>query len=83
MIKEKYIINPWSIIEKGFLTSNILSSESVFSIGNELHGKCMFEHNIESQNELLALKEKHPDKTKVGWWKKGYPDYFAKNGQLP
>ena len=29
----------------------------------ELHGKCMFEHNIESQNELLALKEKHPDKT--------------------
>jgi aconitate hydratase 2/2-methylisocitrate dehydratase len=23
----------------------------------------MFEHNIESQNELLALKEKHPDKT--------------------
>ena len=43
----------------------------------------MFEHNIESQNELLALKEKHPDKTKVGWWKKGYPDYFAKNGQLP
>ena len=29
----------------------------------ELHGKCMFEHNIESQNELLVLKEKHPDKT--------------------
>ena len=29
----------------------------------ELHGKCMFEHNIERQNELLALKEKHPDKT--------------------
>ena len=29
----------------------------------ELHGKCMFDHNIESQNELLVLKEKHPDKT--------------------
>jgi aconitate hydratase 2/2-methylisocitrate dehydratase len=29
----------------------------------ELHGKCMFEHNVERQNELLALKEKHPDKT--------------------
>ena len=29
----------------------------------ELHGKCMFEYNIESQNELLVLKEKHPDKT--------------------
>ena len=28
----------------------------------ELHGQCMFEHNKERQNELLALKEKHPDK---------------------
>ncbi|MDV7187552.1 bifunctional aconitate hydratase 2/2-methylisocitrate dehydratase [Lutibacter sp. TH_r2] len=28
----------------------------------ELHGQCMFEHNKEMQNELLALKEKHPDK---------------------
>ncbi|MDG1841501.1 MAG: bifunctional aconitate hydratase 2/2-methylisocitrate dehydratase [Crocinitomicaceae bacterium] len=28
----------------------------------ELHGKCMFEHNIEQQKELLALQEKHPDK---------------------
>ena len=28
----------------------------------ELHGKCMFEHNIEQQNELSALQKKHPDK---------------------
>ncbi|MEP3838427.1 MAG: bifunctional aconitate hydratase 2/2-methylisocitrate dehydratase [Algibacter sp.] len=28
----------------------------------ELHGQCMFEHNKEMQNELLALKEQHPDK---------------------
>lgn len=28
----------------------------------ELHGQCMFEHNKEMQNELSALKEKHPDK---------------------
>ena len=28
----------------------------------ELHGKCMFEHNVERQKELLSLKEKHPDK---------------------
>ncbi|WP_225034590.1 bifunctional aconitate hydratase 2/2-methylisocitrate dehydratase [Winogradskyella sp. SM1960] len=28
----------------------------------ELHGQCMFEHNKEMQNELLALKEAHPDK---------------------
>jgi aconitate hydratase 2/2-methylisocitrate dehydratase len=29
----------------------------------ELHGKCMFEHDIERQNELLDLQKKHPDKT--------------------
>lgn len=28
----------------------------------ELHGQCLFEHNKEQQKELLALKEKHPDK---------------------
>jgi len=29
----------------------------------ELHGMSMFEHNVDKQNELLALKSKHPDKT--------------------
>ena len=28
----------------------------------ELHGKCMFEHNIEQQNELLELQKQHPEK---------------------
>ncbi|MAM99157.1 MAG: aconitate hydratase, partial [Candidatus Marinimicrobia bacterium] len=28
----------------------------------ELHGQSMFEHNTNLQNELLALKEQHPDK---------------------
>lgn len=28
----------------------------------ELHGQCLFEHNKDMQNELIALKEQHPDK---------------------
>jgi len=28
----------------------------------ELHGQCLFEHNKDMQNELLALQAKHPDK---------------------
>ncbi|AUC75904.1 bifunctional aconitate hydratase 2/2-methylisocitrate dehydratase [Olleya sp. Bg11-27] len=28
----------------------------------ELHGQCMFEHNKDMQNQLLALKAQHPDK---------------------
>ena len=28
----------------------------------ELHGQCMFDHNTDQQNELVALQKKHPDK---------------------
>ena len=28
----------------------------------ELHGQCMFEHNVDMQKELLALQKQHPDK---------------------
>ena len=28
----------------------------------ELHGKCMFEHNTDQQNELLSLQKQHPNK---------------------
>ncbi|MCH2230758.1 MAG: bifunctional aconitate hydratase 2/2-methylisocitrate dehydratase [Crocinitomicaceae bacterium] len=28
----------------------------------ELHGQCLFEHNKEMQNELIALQKQHPDK---------------------
>ncbi|WBX69779.1 bifunctional aconitate hydratase 2/2-methylisocitrate dehydratase [Tenacibaculum dicentrarchi] len=28
----------------------------------ELHGQCLFEHNKEQQNELIALQKQHPDK---------------------
>ena len=31
----------------------------------ELHGKCMFEHNVTQQNELLNIKQQHPDKTVI------------------
>ncbi|MFL2578829.1 MAG: bifunctional aconitate hydratase 2/2-methylisocitrate dehydratase [Parvicellaceae bacterium] len=49
----------------GDISTDLLSpgSDAHSRSDRELHGKCMFEHNVESQNELLALKEKHPDKT--------------------
>ena len=28
----------------------------------ELHGQCLFEHNKEQQNKLIALQKQHPDK---------------------
>ena len=29
----------------------------------ELHGKCIFEHDIDQQNQLITLQNEHPDKT--------------------
>ena len=49
----------------GDISTDLLSpgSDAHSRSDRELHGKCMFEHDIERQNELLALKEKHPEKT--------------------
>ena len=49
----------------GDISTDLLSpgSDAHSRSDRELHGKCMFEHNVERQNELQALKEKHPDKT--------------------
>ena len=29
----------------------------------ELHGKCIFEHDIDKQNQLIALQNEHPDRS--------------------
>ena len=49
----------------GDISTDFLSpgSDAHSRSDRELHGKSMFEHNTEQQNKLLALQEKHPDKT--------------------
>jgi len=71
----------WSIIEEGFDPENVKSSESLFSIGNGAMGqRANFEEKYTGktfQGSYIAGIY-YPDKTKVGWWKNGYPEYFAK-----
>ena len=71
----------WSIIEEGFDAEKVKSSESLFSIGNGAMGqRANFEENYTGptfQGSYIAGIY-YPDKTKVGWWKNGYPEYFAK-----
>ncbi|QWX83208.1 glycoside hydrolase family 65 protein [Cellulophaga sp. HaHaR_3_176] len=73
--------NPWSIIEEGFDSENVKSSESLFSIGNGAMGqRANFEETYSGntfQGSYIAGVY-YPDKTRVGWWKNGYPEYFAK-----
>jgi len=81
-MNQDYIIpNNWSIVEEGFDPERVKSSESLFSIGNGAMGqRANFEENYSAetfQGSYIAGIY-YPDKTKVGWWKNGYPEYFAK-----
>jgi maltose phosphorylase len=73
--------NEWSIIEEGFDPKNHKSSESIFSLGNGHMGQ---RANFEERYSGKTLQGSYiagvyyPDKTRVGWWKNGYPEYFAK-----
>ncbi|MFS4418625.1 glycoside hydrolase family 65 protein [Maribacter sp. 2307ULW6-5] len=73
--------DPWSIIEEGFDAEQVKSSESLFSMGNGAMGqRANFEEQYSGptfQGSYIAGVY-YPDKTRVGWWKNGYPEYFAK-----
>ncbi|WP_199118185.1 glycoside hydrolase family 65 protein [Pedobacter sp. ASV28] len=71
----------WSIIEEGFDPHLNKISESIFSLGNGRMGqRANFEETYSGEtlqgNYIAGVY--YPDKTRVGWWKNGYPEYFAK-----
>ncbi len=79
---KKYLkSDEWCIIEESFKPEFHRSSESIFSIGNGQMGQ---RANFEEQYSGPTLQGNYiagvyyPDKTRVGWWKNGYPEYFAK-----
>jgi len=81
-MNKNYIIpSEWSIIEDGFDADNVEASESLFSIGNGALGqRANFEEDYSGktfQGSYIGGIY-YPDKTRVGWWKNGYPEYFAK-----
>ena len=78
-----FILNtiPGKIIEKGFHPEYNRISESVFSLGNGRFGqRGNFEEKFTGDSLLgnYVGGVYYPDKTRVGWWKNGYPEYFAK-----
>jgi maltose phosphorylase len=71
----------WNIIEEGFHPHHHKISESIFSLGNGRFGqRANFEESYSGGSMLgnYVAGVYYPDKTRVGWWKNGYPDYFAK-----
>ena len=86
MLENKYVLDPWSIIENKFDSTKMIDSESIFSLGNGKIGqRGNFEEDFSNDktigNYISGIY--YRDKTKVGWWKKGYPEYFAKMVNCP
>jgi len=80
-MKQYLHIDEWSIIEEGFDAHTHELSESIFSIGNGYMGqRANFEeaYSGHSLQGSYMAGVYYPDKTRVGWWKNGYPEYFAK-----
>jgi maltose phosphorylase len=74
-------IDEWKLIENSFDPAKQEQAESIFSIGNGSFGQ---RANFEEAYSGKSLQGSYvggvyyPDKTRVGWWKNGYPEYFAK-----
>ena len=80
-MKDYILKDEWQIIEKGFVPEFNRISESIFSIGNGRMGqRANFEEKYtgDSLQGSYIAGVYYPDKTRVGWWKNGYPEYFAK-----
>ena len=71
----------WKIIEDKYNPEQVEAAESIFSLANGAMGqRANFEEHYGGktfQGSYVAGVY-YPDKTKVGWWKNGYPEYFAK-----
>ncbi len=71
----------WKIWEDTFHAEHNEVTESIMSLGN---GQFGVRGNFEERFSGHSLQGSYvagvwfPDKTRVGWWKNGYPDYFAK-----
>ena len=80
-MKDYIEVDEWKIIEQGFNPRHNKISESIFSLGNGRMGqRANFEEAYSGDtlqgNYIAGIY--YPDKTRVGWWKNGYPEYFAK-----
>lgn len=85
-MKRIFEIDPWKLTSHTFSKEDKRLQESMTSLGNEYMG---LRGNFEEGYSGDSLKGTYyagvwfPDKTKVGWWKNGYPDYFGKTINAP
>ena len=80
-MKRLFSIDPWKIIETELHKEDIRLAESMTSLGNGhmgLRGNFEETYTGNTHKGTYVAGVWYPDKTRVGWWKNGYPDYFGK-----
>jgi len=81
ILNEYFKYDEWLVIEDGFEPDYNRVSESVMSLGNGhmgMRGNFEERYSGDSLQGTYYAGVYYPDKTKVGWWKNGYPEFFAK-----
>ncbi|MDD5905544.1 MAG: beta-phosphoglucomutase [Clostridiales bacterium] len=81
MYNRIFAIDPWTLKTDTLDRKNMLLMESLTSIGNGYMGmRGNFEEGYTGQHHqgTYIAGVWFPDKTRVGWWKNGYPPYFGK-----
>jgi maltose phosphorylase len=84
--KRLFNIDPWLVATHQLDKTNKRLQESLTAIGNGYMGmRGNFEEGYSGDTLLGAYLAGvwFPDKTRVGWWKNGYPDYFGKAINAP
>ncbi|MDH5106195.1 glycoside hydrolase family 65 protein [Lentilactobacillus diolivorans] len=80
-MKRIFEVQPWNIVTHEFNPEDKRLQESMTSLGNGYMGMRGFFDEDYSGDSLAGLYLGgvwYPDKTRVGWWKNGYPEYFGK-----
>jgi maltose phosphorylase len=80
-MKQYFKVDEWRVIEEEFNPKENEVAESICSLGNGHMGqRANFEESYsgDSLQGSYMAGVYYPDKTRVGWWKNGYPEYFAK-----
>lgn len=85
-MKRIFEIDPWKVVTHEFKPEDKRLQESMTAIGNDYMGmRGNFEegYSADSLQGTYLAGVWFPDKTRVGWWKNGYPKYFGKTLNAP
>jgi len=80
-MKRLFEIDSWKIIETELHKEDFRLAESIMSLGNGhmgMRGNFEETYTGDFHRGSYIAGVWFPDKTRVGWWKNGYPHYFGK-----